>query len=134
MFCLQKNVLLACRTIDCIPYCNSTECNHSVIEIVNINFNKFSLISNEKSFLETIREFLIQNVRFHSQICEHVEILKKIIIKKYVSVVSKYYFSFLCKIGKDVDLPSQYDELMKIVYAAHIKYKKKQIPQQTTIP
>ena len=119
----QHNLSLNCHRKNC---CDHKECNFhsSAMQIANIHFHYFPLISHQSKFSEKIKVYAVKTVPFELKQCDHSETLRKSIVQNYVDSLNDYYFGFLRKIIKRFDLPEEADDLMHIVHAVGSRYSK----------
>lgn len=74
------------------------------------------LVAHKDNFITKIKDFLLENVKINFQNCEHSRKLEVIVVNEIVRVISRNYFCFLQKLGKDFPLSQEHDELMEIAY------------------
>ena len=76
----QHNLSLNCHRKNC---CDHKECNFhsSAMQIANIHFHYFPLISHQSKFSEKIKVYAVKTVPFELKQCDHSETLRKSIVQ-----------------------------------------------------
>lgn len=134
MSIIRKIILTYVKNCE-ICHANVNDLQHNNIyltKIINITYSYLPIVSHLEQFSKHIKNNVIECIHFNFLECDHVSLLKKIIICKCVDWVIRNYFEYITKILKGIIHPNNGDILMQAAEDYYKRHSSKTIVNNVT--